>query len=154
MNTGVDVPDASDRGQSPHRSHRWLSGLFVAGRWNRNHGEATRTLNGGVLVSCQRHSIDRIDEPGMIATDVNHAPARATTLIVFLGLLSTPSQVATIVVSVVVLVGVHNGVRWLFEQLLVDSDDPVTRRFNVTVDSTEHGGISRRFSTTRSSDSE
>jgi len=44
---------------------------------------------------------------GMIATDTNHAPACATTLIVSLGLLSTPIQVGIIVSSVVVLVVVH-----------------------------------------------
>jgi hypothetical protein len=46
---------------------------------------------------------------GMIATDANHAPACATTLIVSLGLLSTPVEAATIVASVVILVGVHRG---------------------------------------------
>ncbi|WP_336336452.1 HPP family protein [Haloarcula brevis] len=44
---------------------------------------------------------------GMIATDTVHAPACATTLIVSLGLLSTPLQVAVIVVSVGVLVAFH-----------------------------------------------
>lgn len=43
----------------------------------------------------------------MMATDTSHAPACATTLIVSLGLLSTPLQVSIIVVSVVVLVAVH-----------------------------------------------
>ncbi len=44
---------------------------------------------------------------GMIATDTHHAPACATTLIVSLGLLSTPLAVGIIVASVVVLVEVH-----------------------------------------------
>jgi len=44
---------------------------------------------------------------GMIATDTNHAPACATTLIVSLGLLSTLRQAATIVVAVVLLVAAH-----------------------------------------------
>ncbi|NLV13270.1 HPP family protein [Haloarcula argentinensis] len=44
---------------------------------------------------------------GMIATDTVHAPACATTLIVSLGLLSTPLQVAVIVVGVGVLVAFH-----------------------------------------------
>ncbi len=44
---------------------------------------------------------------GMIATDTIHAPACATTLIVSLGLLSTPMQMAIIAVSVVVLVEFH-----------------------------------------------
>ncbi|QHS17498.1 HPP family protein [Halopenitus persicus] len=43
----------------------------------------------------------------MIATDTNHAPACATTLIVSLGLLSTPRAAATIVVAVAVLVAAH-----------------------------------------------
>lgn len=44
---------------------------------------------------------------GMIATDTVHAPACATTLIVSLGLLSTPIQVVIIVVSVIILVEFH-----------------------------------------------
>jgi hypothetical protein len=55
---------------------------------------------------------------GMIATDTNHAPACATTLIVSLGLLSTPIQVATIVVSVVVLVVAHGAVVTGFERIV------------------------------------
>lgn len=55
---------------------------------------------------------------GMIATDTIHAPACATTLIVSLGLLSTPLQVAIIVVSVVLLVEFHRGVIALFESLV------------------------------------
>ncbi|KYH26462.1 HPP family protein [Halalkalicoccus paucihalophilus] len=58
---------------------------------------------------------------GMIATDTNHAPACATTLIVSLGLLSTPLQVAIIVVSVVVLVETHSIVLLLFDRLVGES---------------------------------
>lgn len=58
---------------------------------------------------------------GMIATNTNHAPACATTLIVSLGLLSTPVQVAIIVASVVVLVEVHSVVLALFERVVGDS---------------------------------
>lgn len=54
---------------------------------------------------------------GMIATDVRHAPACATTLIVSLGLLSTPMQALTIVASVVVLVEVHWVVVAVFDSL-------------------------------------
>ncbi|WP_338726808.1 HPP family protein [Haladaptatus sp. DJG-WS-42] len=43
----------------------------------------------------------------MFETDTVHAPACATTLIVSLGLLSTPVKAATIVVSVVILVVSH-----------------------------------------------
>jgi hypothetical protein len=57
----------------------------------------------------------------MIATDANHAPACATTLIVSLGLLSTPLQAAIIVASVVVLVAVHLSVMWLFERVVGES---------------------------------
>lgn len=46
---------------------------------------------------------------GMLVTDTVHAPACATTLIVSLGLLSTPTQVAIIVTSVTMLVAVHTG---------------------------------------------
>ncbi|GAB7008719.1 HPP family protein [Halorubrum trueperi] len=55
---------------------------------------------------------------GMIATDAVHAPACATTLIVSLGLLSTPFEVAIIVASVVVLVGFHALVIRTFKRLV------------------------------------
>jgi len=45
---------------------------------------------------------------GMLATDAIHAPACATTLIVSLGLLSTPAQVGVIVLSVVAVVALHS----------------------------------------------
>lgn len=57
----------------------------------------------------------------MIALDAIHAPACATTLIVSLGLLSTPLQVAIIVVSVIVLVEFHAGVLFVFEWLVGES---------------------------------
>jgi hypothetical protein len=47
----------------------------------------------------------------MIATDTVHPPACATTLIVSLGLLSTPLRVGIIVGSVTILVAFHAGVR-------------------------------------------
>lgn len=55
---------------------------------------------------------------GMIATDTNHAPACATTLIVSLGLLSTPLQVAIIAASVVILVEVHWAVLVVFKAVV------------------------------------
>lgn len=58
---------------------------------------------------------------GMIATDTIHAPACATTLIVSLGLLSTPLQVTIIVISVVILVEFHGGVLWTFKQIVGDT---------------------------------
>ncbi|WP_255167537.1 HPP family protein [Natrononativus amylolyticus] len=44
---------------------------------------------------------------GVIAVDANHPPACATTLIVSLGLLSTPLAAATIVGAVIILVESH-----------------------------------------------
>lgn len=55
---------------------------------------------------------------GMIATDTIHAPACATTLIVSLGLLSTPVQVGIIIVSVLILVVFHMGVLLISKELL------------------------------------
>lgn len=53
---------------------------------------------------------------GMILTDTEHAPACATTLIVSLGLLSTPFQVGVMFASIVVLVGAHLAVRDVVER--------------------------------------
>jgi hypothetical protein len=47
---------------------------------------------------------------GMGLADLGHAPACATTLILSLGLLSTPREAAGIGLAVVVLVAVHAGV--------------------------------------------
>lgn len=58
---------------------------------------------------------------GMMLTDTRHAPACATTLIVSLGLLSSPSAVATIVTSVTVLVVVHLFVLRGFEEAVGES---------------------------------
>lgn len=58
---------------------------------------------------------------GMIATDTIHAPACATTLIVSLGLLSTPIQVAIIAVSVILLVEFHALVLKMFARFIGDS---------------------------------
>ncbi|TKX78525.1 HPP family protein [Halorubrum sp. SD626R] len=57
----------------------------------------------------------------MIATGAVHPPACATTLIVSLGLLTTPIEVGAIAVSVVVLVGVHELVVRTFERLVGDT---------------------------------
>lgn len=54
----------------------------------------------------------------MIAARMVHAPACATTLIVSLGLLSTPLQVTIIVVSVVILVEFHAAVLHLIKRVL------------------------------------
>lgn len=58
---------------------------------------------------------------GMILADTVHPPACATTLIVSLGLLSTPMQVLIIVVSVVILVEFHGGVLWVFKRIVGES---------------------------------
>ena len=50
---------------------------------------------------------------GMFLSDLRHAPACATTLIVSLGLLPTLPEVGAIMVAVLVLVAVHAGVRRL-----------------------------------------
>lgn len=55
---------------------------------------------------------------GMIASDTVHAPACATTLIVSLGLLSTPLQVATIVVSVTIPFEFHVLTLRIFEKIV------------------------------------
>lgn len=57
----------------------------------------------------------------MILTDTVHPPACATTLIVSLGLLSTPVQVAIIVVSVIILVEFHRGVLYGFKNIVGDT---------------------------------
>jgi len=62
----------------------------------------------------------------MIATDTIHPPACATTLIVSLGLLSTPLRVGIIVGSVTILVLFHAGVLSLFRRI-VGSDHPLYR---------------------------
>ena len=56
----------------------------------------------------------------MIATDSVHPPACATTLIVSLGLLSTPLRVGIIVASVTVLVLFHDGVIRLLDRFVGD----------------------------------
>lgn len=67
----------------------------------------------------------------MIATDTIHAPACATTLIVSLGLLSTPGQVGIIIASVVILVEFHTAVLAVFARLVGDTHrlvDPLAER--------------------------
>ncbi|RLM50687.1 HPP family protein [Halorubrum sp. Atlit-28R] len=57
----------------------------------------------------------------MIATGTVHPPACATTLIVSLGLLSTPTEVAITVASVTVLVAFHAVVILAFKRLVGDT---------------------------------
>lgn len=55
---------------------------------------------------------------GMIATDTIHAPACATTLIISLGLLSTPFNVAIIIGSVLILSAFHLAVLRIFHRFV------------------------------------
>lgn len=57
----------------------------------------------------------------MIAADAIHPPACATTLIISLGLLSTPLRVAIIIGSVSVLVLFHTGVLFIFKRIVGES---------------------------------
>lgn len=75
----------------------------------------------------------------MIATDTIHAPACATTLIVSLGLLSTPVQVAIIVISVLILVEFHVAALLVFRRLGGDSPSRFDRE-----DRHERGGAGAR----------
>lgn len=54
----------------------------------------------------------------MIATDTKHPPACATTLIVSLGLLTTPVELLGIIISVIVLVESHQIVLYVFENII------------------------------------
>ena len=47
----------------------------------------------------------------MVATDYRHAPACATTLIVALGLLTTPREAAVVVLAVAALLATDTGLR-------------------------------------------
>lgn len=57
-------------------------------------------------------------ERGRFRRDSIHPPACATTLIVSLGLLSTPLRVGIIVSSVTLLVAFHVGVLPVFERIV------------------------------------
>ena len=61
----------------------------------------------GLLLGASGVLATMLTAGGMLATDTRHPPACATTLIVSLGLLSTPLEGAVIVVTVVVLVVAH-----------------------------------------------
>ncbi|WP_332897705.1 HPP family protein [Haladaptatus sp. CMSO5] len=67
---------------------------------------APASLAGGQLVASAILSIV-LTSIGMFETDTVHAPACATTLIVSLGVLSSPEEAALMVVSVAVLVATH-----------------------------------------------
>lgn len=84
--------------------------------------ESTDALSGeGLRLAASATLSIILTSWAMIATDTIHAPACATTLIVSLGLLSTPLQVTIIVVSVVILVEFHAGVLYLFKQVVGDA---------------------------------
>ena len=75
------------------------------------------SLEGARLAASATISL-MITSWGMIATDTVHPPACATTLIVSLGLLSTPLKVGIMLASVVILVEFHSGILILFDRLL------------------------------------
>ncbi|MFB6308213.1 MAG: HPP family protein [Haloarculaceae archaeon] len=75
---------------------------------------ATRTPALAALVAAGTLSVVATTA-GMVATDLRHAPACATTLIVALGLLSTPTEGVLVMVAVVALVGVQVAVETLIE---------------------------------------
>lgn len=66
----------------------------------------------------------------MITTDTIHAPACATTLIVSLGLLSTPTQVAIIAASVFILVEFHAVTLSVFTRIVGDSHPHLSGQAN------------------------
>ena len=79
--------------------HLFARGLIVTSLPPAGSLELGRLAVSGVLAVV-------LTTAGMVATDLRHAPACATTLIVGLGLLSTPFEGAVVVVAVVLLVAV------------------------------------------------
>jgi len=61
---------------------------------------------GGLLLAASALLSVGVTTAGMLATDLRHPPACATTLIVALGLLTTPVEAVIVLLSVVGLVGV------------------------------------------------
>lgn len=82
------------------------------------------SLDGLRLAASATASV-MITSGAMITTDTVHAPACATTLIVSLGLLSTPGQVGVIVASVIILVEFHAATLTVVRQLLGDGHPEV-----------------------------
>jgi len=82
---------------------------------------------GGLRLAASATASIVLTSWAMIATDSIHPPACATTLIVSLGLLSTPLRVGIIVGSVTILVAFHTGVLAVFARL-VGGTHPVYNR--------------------------
>jgi CBS-domain-containing membrane protein len=79
------------------------------GRWPAGRLPATPAAfsAGGIRLAASATASIVLTSWALIATETIHPPACATTLIVSLGLLSTPIRVGIIVASVVLLVGFH-----------------------------------------------
>ena len=77
--------------------HLLAGGVAMTGAMEPGSLEGLRLAASGVLATV-------VTVAGMLATDTRHPPACATTLIVSLGVLSTPLEGAVIVLAVVVLV--------------------------------------------------
>ena len=60
---------------------------------------------GGLRLAASGVVAVALTTAGMVVTDTGHAPACATTLIVGLGILSTPVQTGVMLLSVLILVG-------------------------------------------------
>ncbi|QDX40698.1 HPP family protein [Salarchaeum sp. JOR-1] len=84
----------------------FLAYTLLAGHAVLTAGFAPATVEGARLAASGTLSV-ALTAWGMLALDAVHPPACATTLIVSLGLLATPFEVAIIVASVGVLLGAH-----------------------------------------------
>ena len=78
--------------------------LFASGASMTAYPAATSTVGAGLAVSGVVAL--GLTTAGMLVTDLRHAPACATTLIVALGLLTTPAETASILLSVAGLLAV------------------------------------------------
>ena len=83
--------------------HTLASGLVITAETPAFASAQLRLVTSGVVAVV-------LTTGSMLRTDLVHPPACATTLIVALGLLSTPVEAVVVVVSVLVLVGVHGCV--------------------------------------------
>lgn len=90
--------------------HLLASGVTMTSAADPGSIEGLRLAVSGVLATM-------VTAGGMLATDTRHPPACATTLIVSLGLLTTPLEGTLIVGAVIVLVAVHALVLWTMDAL-------------------------------------
>jgi hypothetical protein len=96
-----------------------VPGWPPGGRWPAGRLPATPAAfsAGGIRLAASATASIVLTSWALIATETIHPPACATTLIVWLGLLSTPTRVGIIVASVVLLVGFHGAVLRGFDRL-------------------------------------